>query len=65
MDAVSSATAQASLADPGSVQGAAAVSVLKKALDLQAASAVQLIESLPQPPLASSGSVGTRVNTYA
>lgn len=65
MDAVSSATAQASSANLGSVQGAAAVSVLKKALDLQAASSVQLIESLPQPPLASSGSVGTRVNTYA
>jgi Putative motility protein len=35
----------ASAADPGTVQGAAAVSVLKKALDLQASSAVQLIHT--------------------
>jgi hypothetical protein len=57
--------ANACAADLGSVQGAAAVSVLKKALNLQASSAAQLIEALPQPALASSGSVGTQVNTYA
>lgn len=39
--------------------------VLKKALDMQAASAVQLIEALPQPALATSGSVGRLVNTFA
>jgi Putative motility protein len=57
--------ANASAADLGSVQGAAAVSVLKKALNLQASSAALLIQALPQPALASSGAVGTQVNTYA
>ena len=59
------AAAQASAADPASVQGAASILVLKKAMNLQAASAAQLIESLPQPALAGSGAVGTKVNTYA
>ena len=66
MDSVTSATvANVSSADLGTVQGQAAVSVLKKALDLQASSAAQLIESLPQPALATSGPLGTQVNTYA
>jgi len=66
MDAVASSTvAAASDADPGTVQGVAAMSVLKKALDLQASSAVQLIQALPQPTLATSGLVGTQVNTFA
>lgn len=65
MDAVSSSTVAAANADLGTVQGSAAVSVLKKALNLQAATAATLIESLPQPPLATSGAVGTRVNTFA
>ena len=66
MDSISgTATAAASSADLGTVQGHAAMSVLKKALNLQASSAAQLIEALPQPALASSGSLGTRVNRYA
>ena len=66
MDAVTSATvANACAANPGTVQGVAAASELRKALDRQAASAVQLIEALPQPALASSGPLGTRLNTYA
>jgi hypothetical protein len=66
MDPVSSATVNnASGADLGSVQGAASVMVLKRALQAQASSAVQLIQALPQPALASSGSLGTQVNTYA
>jgi len=66
MDSVTSATvANVSSANLGTVQGQAAVSVLKKALDLQASSAAQLIESLPQPALATSGPLGTQVNTYA
>jgi Putative motility protein len=47
------------------VQGNAAVSVMKKAMNLQAASTAQLIQSIPQPTLASSGSLGTQVNTFA
>ena len=41
------------------------VSVLKKALNLQATNAATLLQSLPQPALASSGSLGTQVNTFA
>ena len=43
--------------------------VLKKALDMQAASATTLIDamqqSMPQPQLATSGTLGTNVNTFA
>ena len=39
------------------------ISVLKKALDSQASGAAQLIEALPQ--LATSGSLGRNVDTYA
>ncbi len=66
MDSVNSSTvANASSADLSTVQGTAAVSVLKKALDFQATGAAQLIASLPQPVLATSGTVGTNLNTFA
>lgn len=66
MSSVSAAAVNAaSNANLASVQGTASVLVLKKALDAQAAGAVQLIQSLPQPALATSGALGTRVNTYA
>ena len=39
--------------------------VLKKALDTQAAAAISLLQAIPQPPLASQGTVGTRLNTFA
>ena len=43
--------------------------VLKKALDMQAVSATTLIgamqQSMPQPQLATSGTLGTNVNTLA
>jgi hypothetical protein len=61
-----SAVGDASSATPGTVQGAAAMMVLRKTMDMQAASAVQLIQALPQPPaLATSGSVGTQLNVVA
>lgn len=41
------------------------VAVLKKAIDIQQSSAEQLLQALPQPPLATSGSLGTQVNTFA
>ncbi|ABM33007.1 YjfB family protein [Paracidovorax citrulli] len=41
------------------------MTVLKKAIDIQKTSAAQLLEALPQPRLATSGSIGTQVNTYA
>ena len=65
MDLVSNAVAAVSSADLGTVQGSASVLVMKKAVDLQAASAVALIQALPQPALATSGSVGTRIDAYA
>lgn len=69
MDALSlSAVNNASSADLSTVQGAAAVSVMKKAMNLQAASTLQLIQSVAQPAqpaLASSGSLGTQFNAFA
>lgn len=56
---------RASAAPMGTVQAAASVSVLKQALDAQAASTLQLLQSLPQPSLAPSGNLGALVDTYA
>lgn len=39
--------------------------MLKKALDMQTTSATQLLQALPQPHLATEGSVGTKINTFA
>ncbi len=61
----SSLVNNASAASPGSVQGAAAVSVLKQSMRAQENAAAQLIAALPQPALATTGGVGTQVNTYA
>lgn len=56
----------ASSAPAGTVQGAAALMVLRKSMDLHAAGAMQLIQSLPQAPaLATSGQLGTQLNVYA
>ena len=55
----------ASAATPGTVQGAAALSVLKQSMKAQENAAAQLIAALPQPALATSGGVGTTINTYA
>ena len=45
------------------------VSVLKKALNIEAAGAQALLQALPQPtpalPLATQGSLGTQVNVMA
>lgn len=59
---VSTATAMASQTNSDALN----VRVLKKALDIQADAAATLLQALPQPPaLASSGSVGTQLNTFA
>jgi len=39
--------------------------VLRKALDLEGSSAVALLQALPQPPLATEGNLGTKLNTFA
>ena len=41
------------------------VTVLKKAIDIQADAAATLLQALPQPSLATSGTLGTQVNVYA
>lgn len=41
------------------------ISVLKKAMDISAQSAAQLIEALPQPPAANPPHLGNSVDTYA
>ncbi len=66
MTAISAATvANASAADPGTVQGAASISVLRRAIDSQAQGAAQLIASLPQPLPVAAGSPGSLLNVYA
>lgn len=42
------------------------IAVFKKTMDIAESSVAQLIQSIPQPPpLATSGSLGTRLNVYA
>ncbi|MCB1989580.1 MAG: YjfB family protein [Burkholderiaceae bacterium] len=45
------------------------IAVLKKALDMQQATATTMIDAMvqamPQPALATSGALGTQVNTFA
>ena len=56
---ISSATSQAQVGD------AVSIAVLKKAIDLQAQGALQLIESLPQPATNSPPNLGQGVDTFA
>ena len=61
---VSTATAMAGRQTSDAVN----VAVLKKAIDIQAAGAAALLQSVapaPQPSLAPSGTLGTQVNTFA
>lgn len=63
---VSAAVSSASSSDADTVQGAASIMVLNKALNTQVAGAITLLNALPrQPALATEGSVGRNVNTYA
>ena len=56
---VSAALSQASTGD------AVALTVLKKSLDIQAQSAMQLIQALPQPAPSNPPNLGNGVNAYA
>ena len=47
------------------LQQQVSVAVLKSAMNIQAATAAALISALPTQQLATSGSIGTLVNTYA
>lgn len=44
---------------------AVAIAVLRKALDIQEQSALQLIQALPQPATNSPPNLGASVNTFA
>ena len=60
------AVSNASNGTPGTVSNAAALLVLRKALDTQAVGAAALLAALPQPlALATEGNLGRNVNTYA
>jgi hypothetical protein len=62
MPGVSAATQAAQSPTADAVQ----MNVLKKALDTQTAAAATLLQGIPQAPqLATEGSVGRHVNTYA
>ena len=74
MDAASSSiVAAAGAGTPGTVQGAAAILVLKKAINLRTSSALQLVVALPRVPApvltpttsAPTGDVGTQLDTFA
>lgn len=63
---VSAAVSSASNAAPGTTAQAASLLVLKKALDVQQAGALALLDALPpQPALATEGSLGRNLNLYA
>lgn len=62
MPGVSAATQAAQSPTADAVQ----MNVLKKALNTQAASAATLLQGIPEmPKLATEGSVGRHINTYA
>jgi len=58
---VSTATALASAKASDAVN----ITVLKKAMDLQETTAAVMLEAVQQTALATSGTLGTQVNTYA
>ena len=62
---VSTASAMASAQSADAVN----IAVLKKALAIQAASAATMLDAvaqaMPQPALATSGTLGTQINTFA
>lgn len=63
---IGAAVNSASNSDPDTVQGVASTLMLKKALDVQAQGAIALLNALPQQPaLATEGSVGRNINTFA
>lgn len=62
ISSVSSLSTAASQAQTGD---AVSIAVLKKAIDLQAQGALQLIDSLPQPTTNSPPHLGQGVNTFA
>lgn len=62
---ISSAAASISALSLANVQARASLSILRKTLDLQQAQAMQLLQALPAPVQVQSGTLGTRVDTWA
>ena len=61
-----SVNAAAAAASQGPSGDAVQILVLRKALNTQAAGALALLDAIPkQPPLATEGSLGRHVNTFA
>ena len=66
MDITSSTSVNAAVAAQGDSADAVNILVLKKALNTQAAGALSLIAAIPQQPkLATEGTLGRNVNTFA
>jgi len=64
MDDTSVQAATGALAQAGT-DNAVQLRMLRQAMDLQQAAVTQLVDAVPRnPPLATTGHVGTRVNTY-
>ncbi|MDR2260082.1 MAG: YjfB family protein [Azoarcus sp.] len=61
---VTSLAATASANSAAQTQNAVGLAVLKKAIDIQAAGALALVQAVPAPP-AASGTAGGTVNTWA
>ena len=63
---VDAAVRQASNGTPGTAGNVASLLVLRKAMDVQEAGAAALLAALPQAPaLATEGTLGRNINTYA
>lgn len=62
---VAAAVSSASNSTPGEVGAEASLLVLRKALDAQASGAAELLAALPQPALATTGTLGRHLNAYA
>lgn len=63
VSAIASAASANAMAE---VQQEAAISVLKKIMDIQEQSAMQLLQAIPQPPApASVGTAGGYIDTWA
>ena len=65
MDSLSASTVgNASAATPGTTSGTASILMLRKALDLQGQSAMQLLQAIPRPPAVGSTAGGV-LDTWA
>ena len=64
MDISDIASLSASLSQ-AKTREAVSTTVLKKAMDIEAQSALQLLQALPQPMASNTPSLGNNINTFA